>query len=190
MATSVVQTERQPMHPRLQELFAYLNVRRNALREAVDAVPEAQRGQPPEPGRWSVADVLEHLALVEGRFTTTLANRLAEARAEGLAEERETSPIVGTFDQAGVLDRTSKREAPEVVRPQGLDWESAWSRLEDTRRSFLDVFLSADGLALAGVTYVHPRLGSLNMYQWGVWMGAHEGRHIEQVREIAATLEV
>jgi uncharacterized damage-inducible protein DinB len=175
------------MHPRLQELFAYLKVRRNALREAVDAVPEAQRSQPPEPGRWSVADVLEHLALVEGRFTTTLGNRLAEARAQGLAEERETSPIVGTFDQAAVLDRTTRREAPEVVRPQGLDWKSAWSRLEDTRRSFLDVFLSADGLALADVAYVHPRLGSLNLYQWGVWMGAHEGRHVEQVREIAAT---
>jgi len=170
-------------------LFAYLSVRRSALREAVDLVPEALRSQPPEPGRWSVADVLEHLALVEGRFTTTLANRLAEARAEGLAEERETSGIVGTFDQAGVLDRTSKREAPEVVRPQGLDWRSAWSRLEETRRSFLDVFLSADGLALADVAYVHPRLGSLNLYQWGVWMGAHEGRHTEQVREIAVTLK-
>lgn len=191
MTTSSVrlQPDPEPRHPRLQELFAYLSVRRSALREAVDLVPEALRSQPPEPGRWSVADVLEHLALVEGRFTTTLANRLAEARAEGLAEERETSAIVGTFDQAGVLDRTSKREAPEVVRPQGLDWRSAWSRLEETRRSFLDVFLSADGLALADVAYVHPRLGSLNLYQWGVWMGAHEGRHTEQVREIAVTLK-
>ena len=182
-----LQPDLEPRHPRLQDLFAYLEVRRNALREAVDAVPEAQRGQPPEPGRWSVADVLEHLALVESRFTTTLANRLAEARAQGLAEERDTSPIVGTFDQTTVLDRSNRREAPEVVRPQGLDWKSAWSRLEDTRRSFLDVFLSADGLALADVAYVHPRLGSLNLYQWGVWMGAHEGRHVEQIREIAAT---
>jgi hypothetical protein len=150
MATNTVQTDRQPMQPRLQELFAYLKVRRNALREAVDAVPEAQRSQPPEPVAGH-ADVLEHLALVEGRFTTTLGNRLAEARAQGLAEERETSPIVGTFDQAAVLDRTNRREAPEVVRPQGLDWKSAWSRLEDTRRSFLDVYLSADGLALTDV---------------------------------------
>jgi len=186
--TGIVETERQPQHPRLQELFAYLQIRRNALREAVDAVSEPQRNQPPEPGRWSVADVLEHLALVEGRFTTTLANRLAEARAAGLAEERDSRPIVGTFDQAGVLDRTNKREAPDVVRPRGLDWQSAWSRLEETRRSFLDVYLSADGLALADVAFVHPRLGSLNLYQWGVWMGAHEGRHVEQVREIAATL--
>ena len=189
MDTTSVLQDRLPTHPRLQELFAYLSVRRNALREAVDAVPEAQRRQPPEPGRWSVADVLEHLALVEGRFATTLANRLAEVRAQGLTEERETSPIVGTFDQAAVLDRTSKREAPEVVRPQGLDWKSAWSRLEDTRRSFLDVFLSADGLALGDVAYVHPRLGSLNLYQWGVWVGGHEALHTEQIREISVRLK-
>jgi len=163
----------EPRHPRLQELFAYLSVRRSALREAVETVPEALRSQPPEPGRWSVADVLEHLA---------------EARAEGVAEERETSPIVGTYDQGAVLDRSEKRQAPEVVRPLGLDWKSAWSRLEEARRRFLGVFLAGDGLALGDVAYVHPRLGSLNLYQWGVWMGAHEGRHTEQVREIAVTL--
>src|SRR5262245_42875568 len=181
-----LQPDLQPTHPRVQELFAYLNLRRSALREAVDAAPEPPRSQPPEPGRWSVADVLEHLALVEHRFAATLANRLSEARAEGVAEERETSPIVGTYDQRPALDRTLKREAPEVVRPHGLDWKNAWSRLEDARRTFLGVFLSGDGLSLGDVAYVHPRLGTLNLYQWGVWMGAHEGRHTEQVREIAA----
>jgi hypothetical protein len=182
-------TEREPTHPRLQELFAYLGVRRNALREAVDAVPEAQRNQQPEPDRWSVAEVLEHLALVEGRFKTFISDRLSEARASGLAAELETGSVVGTFDQAGILDRSSKHVAPDPVRPQSLDWKTAWSRLEDARRSFLDVYLSGDGLALADVHFVHPRLGSLNLYQWAVWLGGHEARHTEQIREIAVTLK-
>jgi hypothetical protein len=181
-------TKRAPTHPRLQELFAYLSVRRQALREAVDAVPEAQRSQQPEPGRWSVAEVLEHLALVEARFKTIVSDRLNEARASGLAAEHETAPIVGTFNQSGILDRSSKHVAPDVVRPQGSDWQTAWSRLEDMRRSFLDVYLSGDGLALAEVVHVHPRLGSLNLYQWGLWLGGHEARHTEQIREIAVSL--
>jgi hypothetical protein len=190
MSTSNVQLQpdRQPMHPRLQELFAYLSVRRHALREAVDAVPEAQRNQQPEPDRWSVAEVLEHLALVEARFKTIVSDRLTEARASGLGAERETDSIVGTFNQAGLLDRSSKHVAPEVVRPQSSDWKTAWSHLEDVRRSFLDVYLSGDGLALAEVVHVHPRLGSLNLYQWGVWLGGHEARHTEQIREIGVTL--
>lgn len=181
--------DRTPTHPRLQELFAYLSVRRNALREAVDAVPEAQRNQQPEPDRWSVAEVLEHLALVEARFKTFLSDRLSEARASGLAAELGTDSVVGTFDQAGILDRSSKHVAPDPVRPQSSDWKTAWSRLEDARGSFLDVYLSGDGLALADVHYVHPRLGSLNLYQWGVWLGGHEARHTEQIREIAVTLK-
>jgi uncharacterized damage-inducible protein DinB len=191
MNTSSVrhQPDRQPMHPRLQELFAYLSVRRNALWEAVDAVPEAQRNQQPEPDRWSVAEVLEHLALVEARFKTFISDRLSEARASGLGAELETDSIVGTFNQAGILDRSSKHQAPEVVRPQSSDWKAGWSRLEDVRRSFLDVYLSGDGLALGDVIYVHPRLGSLNLYQWGVWLGGHEARHTEQIREIAVTLK-
>jgi uncharacterized damage-inducible protein DinB len=191
MNTSSVrlQPDRQPMHPRLQELFAYLTVRRNALREAVDAVPEAQRNQQPKPDRWSVAEVLEHLVLVEARFKTFISDRLSEARASGLGAELETDSIVGTFNQAGILDRSSKHQAPEIVRPQSSDWKTAWSRLEDVRRSFLDVYLSGDGLALADVAYVHPRLGSLNLYQWGVWLGGHEARHTEQIREIAVGLK-
>ena len=177
------------MHPRLQELFAYLSVRRQALREAVDAVPEALRQQRPAPDRWSAADVLEHLVLVETRFTKVFAERLNEVRAAGLAAERETSPITGTFDPTGILDRSSRHQAPDVVVPQGADWQTAWSHLEDMRRSFLDVYLSCDGLALGEVVHVHPRLGAMNLYQWGLWIGGHEARHTEQIREIAVTFD-
>jgi hypothetical protein len=179
---------RASMHPRLEELFAYLRVRRTALREAVEAVPEGLRDRRPAADRWSVAEVLEHVALVEERFKTIIADRLAEARASGLGAERETSPIVPTLDLAGILDRSSRHQAPDAVRPKGSDWKTAWSRLEDVRRSFLGVYGSGDGLALADVVHVHPRLGSLNLYQWGVWVGGHEARHTEQMREIAATL--
>jgi hypothetical protein len=176
------------MHPRTQELIAYLNTRRASLREAVDAVPEELRSQPPGADRWSVAQVVEHLALVEVRFQKMLADRLAEARAKGLAPEGETSSIVGSVDVAPILDRTTKHQAPEVVRPTSTDWKAAWSELEAARRGFIGVFESGDGLALADVIHTHPRLGAMNLYQWGVWLGGHEARHTEQIREIAASL--
>ena len=176
------------MHTRIEELFDYLTVRRAALREAVDAVPADLRNTPPAAGRWSVAEVLEHLALVEGRFRTLLADRLAEAKAGGLASESQTSSILGTYDVTPMLDRSSKHTAPDVVTPKGADWQAAWHSLEEVRQAFLDVFLSGDGLAIGDVVNHHPRIGTLNMYQWGVWLGGHEARHTEQVREIAAEL--
>jgi DinB family protein len=177
------------MHPRTQELIAYLNTRRASLREAVDAVPEALRGTSPDADRWSVAQVIEHLALVEVRFQKMLADRLAEAREKGLAPERETSSIVGSVDVAPILDRTTKHQAPEVVRPTTSDWKRAWSQLEEARRGFIGVFESGEGLALGEVIHTHPRLGAMNLYQWGVWLGGHEARHTEQIHEIGASLK-
>ncbi|MBI3402642.1 MAG: DinB family protein [Acidobacteria bacterium] len=175
------------MHPRMQELFAYLNVRRTALREAVDAVPEAQRNERPAAGRWSVAEVLEHLALVEARFKSMIGDRLAEAKAAGLAAETETSAIAGTYEPTPMLDRSEKHQAPDVVVPKAAEWQTAWTKLEAVRRTFLDVYCAGDGFALGAVEMHHPRLGTMNLYQWGLWLGAHEARHTEQVREIAAT---
>jgi hypothetical protein len=176
------------MHPRIQELFAYLNVRRTALREAVDAVPEAQRNERPDADRWSAAEVIEHLALVEARFKTMIGGRLVEAKAAGLAREAETGAITGTYNPAPMLDRSDKHQAPDVVVPKAVEWQAAWDKLEAVRRTFLDVYSDGDGLALGNVEMHHPRLGTMNLYQWGLWLGAHEARHTEQVREIAATL--
>ena len=180
--------DRIPTHPRLQELFAYLRIRRAALREAVDAVPAEVRGERPDPDRWSVAEVLEHLALVEGRFATVIGDRLTEAKAGGLAAEVDTGSIVGSYDVAPLLDRTDKHVAPDVVMPRGAVWQSAWTRLEAVRDAFLDVYLAGDGLALGDVVHHHPRIGKLNLYQWGVWLGGHEARHTEQVHEIGQAL--
>ena len=45
----------------------------------------------------------------------------------------------------------------------------------------------ADGLAIGEVTAPHPFLGSLNLYQWLIFLGAHEARHAAQIREIAGS---
>jgi uncharacterized damage-inducible protein DinB len=176
------------MHPRIQELTAYLNTGRASLRESVEAVPASMRNTAPGDNRWSVAQVLEHLAIVENRFTKILRDKLASARAGGLGPETETSSILGSWDVAKMLDRSEKREAPEAVRPQGIDWKNALAQLDDARKGFLDVYQSGDGLALGTVIHSHPRFGDLNMYQWAVWVGSHEARHTEQIREIAAHL--
>jgi hypothetical protein len=177
------------MHPRIQELNAYLTVRRDALREAVEAVPVEMRNQPPGPDRWSVAQVLEHLTIVEGRLTQVLGDKLAAARAAGLGPETEASSILGSWDVAPMLDRSAKREAPEAVRPQGIDWKTALTQLDDARKALLGVYQSGDGLALAKVIHSHRRFGDLSMYEWGVWLGGHEARHTEQIHEIAASLK-
>jgi hypothetical protein len=176
------------MHPRTAELLRYLDAQREALRAAVDLVPPERRERSPAPGRWSVAEILEHLSLVEGSITRLFAVRLAEARERGLSEETETTPVLSTFDLAKLLDRSYQVPASEAAQPPGkLDATAAWAALEAARQAFRETILSGDGLALGEVVHPrpHPVFGVLNLYQWVAFAGGHEARHAAQIREIA-----
>lgn len=177
------------MHPRTEEINAYLDANRAALLEEVERVAPALRETRPAPDRWSVAEVLEHLALVERRITGLLAGSLSAARAEGLGPERETGPVVGTFDLTRVLDRGRPVEATAAARPLGgLDARGALAALEESRAALREVLFAGDGLALGEVSLPHPVFGPLNFYQWVLFVGGHEARHVAQIRGIAGAL--
>lgn len=177
------------MHPRTTEVLSLLDLHRAALERALADVPRARRERRPAPERWSVAEVLQHLSLVEGGITQLLATRIDAARAAGLGAERASSPVAPTMDVARVLDRSRPITAGEAVWPRpGVDADAAWAMLVERRESLRALIASTDGLALEEVTAPNMVLGPLNAYQWMVFVGAHEARHTAQIREVAASL--
>jgi len=197
------------MHPSLTETFACLDRSRAGLRAAVDSVPaharhhhvgeqqvqgarvgpaHAQRLRAARGLEHGVAGVLEHLSIVDERFTAIVANKIAEARAAGLGNEEGQPPPLPPHVEAMLADRTERRNAPDLLHPRGLESAAAWERAEAARAAFRLMLIAADGLALSGVIHEHPRFGALNAYQWGGFLAAHESRHAEQIREIASQL--
>lgn len=175
------------MHPRTEELLNFLLTTQIRLREAVDSVSPAARNEAAPEGRWSVAEVLDHLALVETGISKLIAKKVGDARAAGLGPEEHTSSILWSLDVHKVLDRAEKQVAPERTRPASRSGvEDAWRRLEDANAAARNAVASADGLAIGGLSHVHPSFGSLNLYQWIIFLGAHELRHAQQIREIEA----
>ena len=170
----------------LSESLATLADARRALRTAVDAVPEPRRGERPAPDRWSVSEILEHLSLVEKRFTAIIALRIGEARAAGLGpEDRAREPLPPNLQQM-LRDRASRRTAPEAVQPSGkVDDAAAWTELERVRGELRATVEAAEGLALSGVTHQHPVFGTLNVYQLMDFIAGHEVRHAGQIQGIA-----
>src|SRR5215831_20622745 len=117
------------MHPRVEEVLTYLDARRNELRDAVELVPQASRERQPGPDRWSVAQVLDHLAQIDRRVGIGLKKWIAVAKP-GLGPETETSSVLNTVPTGLIVDRTRRVEAPEGVRPQTeVDANTAWSAL-------------------------------------------------------------
>jgi hypothetical protein len=173
-----------------REVLDYLDHCRSELEQAVAAIPERLRSRRPAEDAWAVGEILEHLNLVEVRIAHLLAEEIGRARAAGLGPERDTSPVVPSMPVSRLLDRAERRVARENGRPSGrVSSEEAWRQLQSTRRALRATILGADGLALSELVLPHPFLGRLNVYQWLVFVGAHEGRHTAQVREVGTALQ-
>jgi len=177
------------MHPHLTQVFSRLDQARSSLRSSVDAVPPPLRQQRPAPERWSAAEVLEHLSMVERLFAGRVASAIDVACAAGLGAEMAGRTPLPEPIEARMADRLKTRSAPDAVRPTGtVDDGTAWAAIEDGHSTLRALVGSADGLALSQVTIDHPAFGSMSVYQWVELIAAHEARHAAQIREIAAAL--
>jgi hypothetical protein len=178
------------MHERIQELVDHIAAHRREVYAAVAKVPAALRERRPASDHWSVAEVLEHLSLIEHRVAALVSAHVTAARAKGVGPDAETSSVVASFlNIERVTDRRNKIVAPEPVRPSGtLDAMASAHALAESRAEMLTALQNADGVALGGLVQSHPVLGPLNMYHWVVALGLHDARHAAQIREIGESL--
>jgi hypothetical protein len=172
------------MHPRISELLEYVEAQTAVLRAAWDRVPEERRGVRPSPDRWSPAEIVHHLTIVEHRLATRLAE-LVE-RAKSLPPERETGPILPAIDTTRVAVRSQRFRTSEAGEPRDTDAARVWQDYDEVRQQLERVAVSGSGLALGEVSAPHPVLGEFTGYEWIAFAGSHAARHADQMREIAA----
>ena len=177
------------MHPHALDVFSRLDTARAALAAAVERVPAALRQQRPGPDRWSAAEVIEHVSIVERLFGGRVTEAIGAARTAGLAAEAgERLPLADAIETR-MADRVNKRTAVEAAQPTGtLDAVAAWAALEAGHERLRQTVAGAEGLALSQVTITHPFFGAMSVYQFVELMAAHEMRHAEQITEIARDL--
>ena len=178
------------LHPRIHELIEYLTEHRRRLHEAVASIPPFLRERKPAPDVWSVAEVVEHLSLVEHRVAELLARKVTAARANGAGPDPDTSSVVATYvDPEAVVDRTRKFSAPAPVQPTGtFDQSAGTDALVHSQAAMMSSLQNANGVNLAPLMATHPALGPLNMYHWVISLALHDDRHAAQIREIGKSL--
>jgi len=176
------------MHPRLAEIAAFLEETRAAVVRAVEPVSEEDAAKRPAADVWSVDEILTHLSLVEPGVAKRIAKSVGQAKGEGLARETSVESVMHSLDGAGFDLVRQKQVAPEFVDPKTvLPLSEALATLTRSRDGLRRAMADADGWALQQVVAPHPRLGALDMYQWLLFLGHHERRHLAQLeRTIAA----
>ena len=163
---------------------------RAALVSRLAHIPTVIQAQRPSPGRWSIAEVLEHLVRIETGVTKLLALKgQAPPSPDAPAPPAEAH---GTPDfGARVRNRAERIEAPERVRPAGTQSaEEALAQLQLVRVGLLNAFATANPAALDTMTHAHPVFGPLTLRSWVSLPADHEARHAAQIGEIAEQLGV
>jgi hypothetical protein len=172
----------------IDELVRHLDDNRRALRAAVDAVPVADRGRRPAPDRWSVAEVIEHLAIVEDRVAARLTEAFDATPPAELPQGHSAQSVDRTFLHR-VGNRTSRFKTGPSSEPKGgIDTEAAWAAAASSRDAFLRLLERSEGRDVGGIAFPHPAFGPLTFYQWAIFLSGHDARHADQIREIAEEL--
>lgn len=177
------------MHPRTRELLDHLERSQTAVRTAIDGVPAALRDHQPGPERWSVAQIVEHLAHTAAQVSTLLDRGLRKLERDGLRPATDQSPVLPTIDQQRLLDRERKVAAPATVQPKnGLTCEQSWQTFTESRAALVNTLSAGDGIDVSSIRAPHPALGEIDFHQWIAFVGLHEQRHAEQILETATQL--
>ena len=160
---------------------AYLASTRDDLISAVASLSLSQSTFRREAGEWSIAQIVEHLAIIEGRVQA-LISRLPEAPH---ADPDRNHEQIDRFIFQMLPRRTSRLQAPEAALPKG-NCTLVHAIEEFARKREKTTGLLESSSCLRGRVLPHPIFGLWDGYEWILATAAHTARHISQIREIQA----
>jgi uncharacterized damage-inducible protein DinB len=155
---------------------------RSELMNTVATLSDEDAGLVPEGEKWSIANICEHLSLVEGGISRICDKLLAKAEEAGSPSDG-TIVISTDFRERGdVIDRT-KVDAPDRVKPSGeKTLQESLSAMASAREGFGGLKARFKSVDCNAPKFPHPFFGDLSAAEWLALVGAHEMRHLGQIR--------
>jgi|SRR5512143_1260913 uncharacterized damage-inducible protein DinB len=156
----------------------------NEFLSYVEKLSDAQWNARPIPFKWTVGETAEHIALAEG----LLFSAMERALAAPINPDWETK----SAGKEAILDnilagRKGKAQAPEPIQPlkRKMSRTEIMTLFKEGRAKTLK-FIETTDQPLKAHTLDHPFpiFGTLNAYQWLLYIPAHNLRHNKQIAEV------
>jgi len=150
----------------------------------VKGLSAAQLSFKADTSRWSIAQCIEHIALAEN-----LIWQWEQATVAQPATPEKASEVKITDEQLlkGIVDRSHKFTAPEMLQPVGKfpNSEAALQAFTSRRDSTI-AYISTTKDDLKNHFALHPAFGTMNTYQMLLMLSGHSERHTLQIEEVKA----
>ena len=167
----------------LQPILEKLARAQSTFFRAADSIPFKQWSTKPDPGRWSAAEVVAHLVMVE-RAIVGGADRSLQSPPRPVPFWKRFHLPLWLVER-----RWIRRKTPLAVDPLLIsNKEEMLGALRGARERTLAFLEETRKRDLSLYSWAHPYLGTLNVYEWFELVAMHQLRHTEQVSEIFSCL--
>jgi Domain of Unknown Function (DUF1080)/DinB superfamily len=160
-------------------LLSYYHATRKQILDATTGLSPAQWKFKPAPEKWSVAEVVEHLALTEDFLFAIAANYLQHS-----APQPAEVKLTGEQLVKNITDRSRPAQAPAELRPTGR-WPSGVEVLNEfrTRRDHMIDWLDHTKEPLKN-SWARWGGETITVYDALYTIPAHTERHLQQIIEV------
>ena len=161
---------------------------RERVRNVTAGLSEAQWRFKPAADRWSIAEILEHMVLVQERVFGRVTDMLPQSPAPPPDRDHQQ---IDRIVLEKIPDRSNKAKAPEFLEPTGqLHPSDALERMDANYRRLVEYVQSAPGLREHIVDAPPLRVvtngayTTMDGYQWALTVARHDERHAQQIQEV------
>jgi hypothetical protein len=160
----------------------YLETTKKNIVDATSGLSDAQWNFKPSPFRWSVAQVMEHIAASEDLLRQIAEDQIKKAPPAPDRDLKKTDDRVLEV----IPDRSRKFQAPEQLRPRNQFGSpaAALQHFLESRAKTVELLNSTPDLRAHVVE--SGLLGKLDAYERILFIGAHSERHTRQLLEVKA----
>ncbi len=168
----------------IADVYAANDKIRERLKETVENLTDAQASAVPEEGKWSVAQLVEHISIVEDGMTRICRKLLNQAEETGKTSDGSIKMSDDFLQKAQSAGKT-KLQAPEMVHPKSNQTiAESLAKMEENRKKLYELRPLFESVECSDFKFPHPAFGDLTAHEWLALVGGHEARHIAQIKRI------
>lgn len=163
-----------------KELIVELEKNQSQLHTTLSTVSEELFCHQPSEDRWSIAELVEHIILVEKGVLKSIKKYGAKPRSEKIVSALDKDQVRKVAN-----NRARKIKAPDLFIPKGI-FKNKAAAIEafNQHRSEVGDFITTTTLPLHSIGFPHMVIGMLNGMSWFSFMASHCHRHILQIEEL------
>lgn len=170
----------------IDEVYAKNDAAGQKLTAFLDSLNDNTICQLPKGEKWSIANIVEHVSLVEASMIKICTKLLGKAEAGDMLADGNIATS-DSFKEKAIEIATMKLEAPEFVQPTcEATLQQSMEKFSENREKLLELKTQFEKFDSNGARFPHPFLGDLSAGEWLMLIGGHKLRHLKQIEKLAA----